>query len=109
MFTLKRKSQSMPSPAEALPGRADAIPTASNHFVNGARSKAPIRKDPRWRCSGLAASGVPRKLFWEHSRRHRHRGRLCRRRHAPIPPMRKSAPAAPATTRPCSWSSILAA
>ena len=36
MFTLKRKSLSMPTPAEALPGRAEAIPTAANHFVNGA-------------------------------------------------------------------------
>jgi len=41
MFTLKRKSLSMPSPAEALPGRAEAIPTASNHFVNGAPLKGP--------------------------------------------------------------------
>jgi len=41
MFTMKRKSPSMPSPAEALPGRATAIPTASTHFVNGAPLKGP--------------------------------------------------------------------
>jgi len=41
MFTLKRKSLSMPTPAEALPGRAEAIPTAANHFVNGASLKCP--------------------------------------------------------------------
>jgi len=27
--------------AEALPGRAEAIPTAANHFVNGAPLKGP--------------------------------------------------------------------
>ena len=36
MFTLKRKSLSMPSLAEALRGCADALPTAVTHFVNGA-------------------------------------------------------------------------
>ena len=38
MFTLKRKSLSMPSLAEALRGCADALPTAVTHFVNGALS-----------------------------------------------------------------------
>ena len=36
MFTLKRKPLSMPSPDQALPGRATSIPTAKTHFVNGA-------------------------------------------------------------------------
>src|SRR3954463_16007711 len=32
---LFRKSPEMPTPDEALPGRAHAIPTADTHFVNG--------------------------------------------------------------------------
>jgi peptide-methionine (S)-S-oxide reductase len=35
MFGLKLKKTAMPTPANALPGRAGAIPTAENHFVNG--------------------------------------------------------------------------
>ena len=35
MFTLKRKPLSMPSEAEALPGRSEPLPTAKAHFVNG--------------------------------------------------------------------------
>jgi peptide-methionine (S)-S-oxide reductase len=41
MFTMKRKLLSMPSAGEALPGRAAAIPTAAQHFVNGAPLKGP--------------------------------------------------------------------
>ena len=40
MFMM-RKSVSMPSAAEALPGRASPIPTATHHFVNG-RALAPL-------------------------------------------------------------------
>jgi peptide-methionine (S)-S-oxide reductase len=30
-----RKTTALPSAAEALPGRANPIPTATRHFVNG--------------------------------------------------------------------------
>jgi hypothetical protein len=56
MFTLKRKSLSMPSLAEALRGCADALPTAVTHFVNGAPLN--IHKARRPPYSGLVASGV---------------------------------------------------
>ena len=45
MFTLKRKALSMPSAAEALPGRSQALPTAKTHFVTGAALKGPYPQD----------------------------------------------------------------
>jgi peptide-methionine (S)-S-oxide reductase len=36
-----RKTTALPSAAEALPGRAQAIPTATTHFVNGHKLKPP--------------------------------------------------------------------
>ena len=64
MFTLKRKSQSMPSPAEALPGRADAIPTASNHFVSGAPLKGPYPQGSEMALFGLGCFWGAEKAFW---------------------------------------------
>ena len=61
MFTLKRKSPSMPSPAEALPGRPEAIPTASNHFVNGVPLKGPYPQGSDMALFGLGC-------FWPGAR-----------------------------------------
>ena len=36
-----RKTTALPSAAEALPGRATPIPTASIHFVNGRKLQPP--------------------------------------------------------------------
>jgi peptide-methionine (S)-S-oxide reductase len=65
MFTLKRKSLSMPSPAEALAGRAEAIPTASNHFVNGAQLKGPYPQGSEMAAFGLGCFWGAEKRFWE--------------------------------------------
>ena len=35
MFNLRSKKLEMPSATDALPGRANPIPTASTHFING--------------------------------------------------------------------------
>jgi peptide-methionine (S)-S-oxide reductase len=41
MFGFTRKKLELPTPEEALPGRAHPIPTASKHFVNGNPIKGP--------------------------------------------------------------------
>ena len=65
MFTLKRKSLSMPSPAEALPGRATAMPTASTHFVNGAPLKGPHPQGSEVAMFGLGCFWGAEKRFWD--------------------------------------------
>ena len=64
MFTLKRKPSSLPTPDQALPGRANPIPTASTHFVSGAPIKGPYPEGARRRCSGWLLLGRGRK-FWQ--------------------------------------------
>ena len=61
-----RKTTALPSAAEALPGRAAAIPTATTHYVNGERLKPPypagleqaVRLPPLYICP-YAAGGSP--------------------------------------------------
>jgi peptide-methionine (S)-S-oxide reductase len=64
MFTLKRKPLSIPSPADALPGRAQALPTASNHFVNGAALKGPYPEGYQQAMFGLGCFWGAEKQFW---------------------------------------------
>lgn len=64
MFTLKRKPLSMPTSETALPGRADAIPTASNHFVNGTPLKGPYPEGSERALFGLGCFWGAEKRFW---------------------------------------------
>jgi peptide-methionine (S)-S-oxide reductase len=64
MFTLKRKPLSIPSPAEALPGRSQAVPTAASHFVNGVSLKGPYREGYRQAMFGLGCFWGAEKRFW---------------------------------------------
>ena len=57
MFGFK-KTPAMPSPAEALPGRATPIATAREHFIFRRPLKGPYRGAWRRRCSASAVSGV---------------------------------------------------
>ena len=64
MFQFK-KSHSIPSAADALPGRSTAIPTADRHFINGHPLKGPYPQGSEQAMFGMGCFwGVERK-FWE--------------------------------------------
>ena len=65
MFTLKRKPSSMPSPAEALPGRGELMPTAKTHFVSGAALKGPYPQGFETGLFGLGCFWGAERKFWE--------------------------------------------
>jgi peptide-methionine (S)-S-oxide reductase len=60
-----RKSVEMPTAATALPGRADAIPTASRHHVNGAPLKAPWPAGAKTVLFGLGCFWGAERKFWQ--------------------------------------------
>ena len=65
MFTLKRKPLSIPAADQALPGRPDPIPTAANHFVNGAALKGPYSDGAEQALFGLGCFWGAERKFWE--------------------------------------------
>jgi len=65
MFTLKRKPSSIPTPGEALPGRAAPIPTASTHFVSGAALKGPYPQGAMKAMFGLGCFWGAERKFWQ--------------------------------------------
>ena len=65
MFTLKRKPLSMPSEAEALPGRSEPLPTAKTHFVTGAALKSPYPQGFATAQFGLGCFWGAERKFWE--------------------------------------------
>ena len=60
-----RKTTALPSAAEALPGRAQAIPTASTHFVNGHKLKPPYPEGLEQAVFGLGCFWGAERVFWE--------------------------------------------
>jgi peptide-methionine (S)-S-oxide reductase len=64
MFTLKRKPMTVPARDEALPGRAEAIPTAERHFVNGAPLKGPYPQGAMQAMFGLGCFWGAERKFW---------------------------------------------
>ena len=65
MFNFLSKKTRLVSPAEALPGRADAIPTAAKHFVNGAPLKGPYPADAERAIFGLGCFWGAERKFWQ--------------------------------------------
>ncbi len=64
MFLFNKKLE-MPTAAEALPGRAQAIPTASTHFVNGRPLKGPYPPGSETAMFGLGCFWGAERKFWE--------------------------------------------
>ena len=55
----------MPNPADALPGRTQAIPTAERHFVNGSSIRPPYAAGTELATFGMGCFWGAEKLFWE--------------------------------------------
>ncbi len=59
-----RKPATIPSAAEALPGRPDPIPTAERHFVNGNPLKGPYPEGYQTAIFGLGCFWGAERAFW---------------------------------------------
>src|SRR3982075_1429023 len=60
-----RKTTELPSAAEALPGRATPIPTATRHFVNGRQLQPPYPQGLEQAVFGLGCFWGAERKFWE--------------------------------------------
>src|SRR5580692_9436629 len=60
-----RKTTALPSAAEALPGRAKPIPTATSHFVNGHPLQPPYPQGLEQAVFGLGCFWGAERKFWE--------------------------------------------
>jgi peptide-methionine (S)-S-oxide reductase len=59
------KTMSIPSPAEALPGRSDPMPVPERHFVNGNRIVPPFPEGMGVADFGLGCFWGAEKAFWK--------------------------------------------
>ena len=100
-----RKTTALPSAAEALQGRAQPIPTASTHFVNGQQTAAALSG---WSGKGRVRArlflGAERK-FWELGDGIYTTAVGYAGGHTPNPTYEEVCSAAPATPKRCSWCS----
>ncbi|UXN74216.1 peptide-methionine (S)-S-oxide reductase MsrA [Devosia sp. A8/3-2] len=61
----KSKPTTIPSAAEALPGRAAQMPVAAEHYVNGAAFKGPYPEGSQTIYLGLGCFWGAERLFWQ--------------------------------------------
>lgn len=61
----RNKKTEMPSSATALPGRSEALPTASHHFVNGRPLKGPYPEGSAMALFGLGCFWGAERKFWQ--------------------------------------------
>jgi peptide-methionine (S)-S-oxide reductase len=60
-----RKTTALPSAAEALPGRAEPMPTAKSHFVNGRALQPPYPAGLEQAVFGLGCFWGAERKFWQ--------------------------------------------
>jgi len=65
MFLIPEAKLRMPEPEEALPGRAQPIPTAQTHFVNGRPLKGPYPQGTERVLFGMGCFWGAERLFWQ--------------------------------------------
>jgi len=65
MFGLLRKKTEMPDAANALPGRAEPIPTAREHFVNGHPLAGPYPEGMQMAMFGMGCFWGVERRFWK--------------------------------------------
>ena len=64
MFDLFSKKSVLPSAEDALPGRADPIPTAERHMISGRPLKGPYPDGMRTALFGLGCFWGAERVFW---------------------------------------------
>jgi peptide-methionine (S)-S-oxide reductase len=64
MFSFRKKT-TLPTPTEALPGRAAPIPTAETHFVSGRALKGPYPEGLQKAMFGLGCFWGAERKFWQ--------------------------------------------
>ncbi len=65
ILSLLGKKMSVPTAADALPGRAAPIPTAKEHFVNGRPLKGPYPEGLKTAVFGLGCFWGAERVFWK--------------------------------------------
>ena len=65
MFLFQRKKTEMPAAADALPGRAEPIPTAETHFVNGRPLKSGLPEGMEEAMFGMGCFWGVERMFWQ--------------------------------------------
>ena len=65
LFGLFGKKQAMPSPEEALPGRAEPMPVPANHYVNGHPLKPPYPQGMETAMFGMGCFWGAERKFWQ--------------------------------------------
>lgn len=64
MFSLRKKKTDLPTPAEALPGRAHKVGVPAQHFVSGHRLEAPFPAGMQLAMFGLGCFWGAERKFW---------------------------------------------